>query len=101
MRFTNGEYCHGKHRRSMTVNFTCGPHTELIAVDEISVCIYNATVTTPAACHESDLAELLQEIDNGGDLVDLQKETNDHDEVKAVELPANSTPLYTTHEDEL
>lgn len=49
---SGGQMCVGAHvQRSLRLHFVCGAHGEhLSKVSESSTCVYEATLTTPAAC---------------------------------------------------
>ena len=50
MKFEGGAGCPNGIKRSMTVTFNCGLETKILSVSEPSMCIYQATMKTPAAC---------------------------------------------------
>eukprot|EP00939_MAST-03C_sp_MAST-3C-sp1_P005295 g5295.t1 len=50
MVFLNGQKCWNGPKRSMTVTIECGLETELLSVEEPSMCTYTSIMRSPAAC---------------------------------------------------
>nr|CCA17448.1 glucosidase putative [Albugo laibachii Nc14]CCA25698.1 glucosidase putative [Albugo laibachii Nc14] len=50
--FTDGDHCWNGPRRSILINMECSPTTELLQVEEPSVCVYKAKLKSPITCDE-------------------------------------------------
>ena len=50
MTYANGQYCHGGVIRQTTVRLECGAENAVGSIAEPSMCMYEMTLTTPAAC---------------------------------------------------
>ena len=50
MLYRDGERCWSGPSRETTVSLVCGPTTQLLNVDEPSMCVYSAVLQTPAIC---------------------------------------------------
>ena len=61
-KFTDGEGCWNGPSRSITVDIACGGEAKLVDVKEPSRCEYSATLLTPAACDEGEVAKLEEEL---------------------------------------
>lgn len=56
--FENGDLCAGVGPRRFTVNLVCGDSERMWGGEEPATCQYQAWMTTPAACQESDLSKV-------------------------------------------
>lgn len=56
--FSNGQMCPGGPARSIRVIFQCGADEEVLSISEPSRCAYEALVSGPGACDESDRQSL-------------------------------------------
>ena len=61
-KFTGGEGCWNGPARSITVTVVCGGDAKLVDVTEPSRCEYSATLLTPVACDEGEVAKLEEEL---------------------------------------
>ncbi len=50
--------------RSLKVKLECGAEDRLHSSSEPSVCVYEATLTTPAVCSDDELKALQAEVDH-------------------------------------
>ena len=53
MQFSDGEKCWNGPKRSAKVIITCAHETKVLSVDEVSTCVYEMRVQSPAACKGS------------------------------------------------
>lgn len=75
-KFTGGEGCWNGPARSMTVTAACGGEPALVGVSEPSRCEYAATLLTPAACDEGEVARLEEELR----VLEAEVKAAEHDE---------------------
>ena len=78
---SGGAMCAAAHvARSLVVTFACGAgHDALSKVAETSTCVYEATLTTPAACE--DVAEPYHQPRGNGRRLEAERLAADEDEI--------------------
>jgi len=75
-KFTGGEGCWNGPARSMTVTVACGGEPAVVGVTEPSRCEYAATLLSPAACADHEVAALEEELR----VLEEEVKAADHDE---------------------
>lgn len=50
MLFSGGTVCHNGISRGLTVHLTCSDVVDLSEVKEVSICVYEASLSAPGAC---------------------------------------------------